>query len=117
MAKTLHCAWVRGPGWFLSISKQLAVDYKVAAVVVYVFSVPWKEVLPFYISGAISQMRNISLLEIKFVVPHTSPSYSNNTLKGGAATDDKSDVRHTRQVCTSCGRMTKWLHFTSSQLN
>ena len=79
---------MRGPGWFLSISKQLAVDYKVAAVVVYVFSVPWKEVLPFYISGAISQMRNISLLEIKFVVPHTSPSYSNNTLKGGAATDD-----------------------------
>ena len=87
MAKTLHCAWVRGPGWFLSISKQLAVDYKVAAVVVYVFSVPWKEVLPFYISGAISQMRNISLLEIKFVVPHTSPSYSNNTLKAGRSVD------------------------------
>ena len=43
-------------------------------------SFSFKEVLPFYISGAISQMRNISLLEIKFVVPHTSPSYSNNTL-------------------------------------
>ena len=57
-------------------------------------SFSFKEVLPFYISGAISQMRNISLLEIKFVVPHTSPSYSNNTLKGGAATD----VRRTQSA-------------------
>ena len=76
-----------GSGMVLINFQAAAVDYKVAAVVVYVFSVPWKEVLPFYISGAISQMRNISLLEIKFVVPHTSPSYSNNTLKAGRSVD------------------------------
>ena len=66
------------------INFQAVVDYKVAAVVVHggSTSFSFEEVLPFYISGAISQMRNISLLEIKFVVPHTSPSYSNNTLKG-----------------------------------
>ena len=53
------------------INFQAVVDYKVAAVVVHSgssTSFSFEEVLPFYISGAISQMRNISLLEIKFVV-------------------------------------------------